>query len=280
VSLEGTLETISLPDVLALLSVTAKTGELRVESAGSIGSVWLDAGRVAGYDVSGQHSAVDALFSLLRLKDGNFRFHAGTEPQNPVEPQEVAPLMEEAEERLGQWPGISAVVPSLSSRLSLEALVNATVTLSPEQWALIALIGGGRSVAEVIDGRGLGEFDGSKAVKELVDHGLVQVDLIESPVVPVVPETVPLPPPPVEDLVPPVADDVPPTPDFHEPAPEFHEEQLVSNGWGDTELTGLSDVWNDETGQVETAPTEEDEPETGQPVNRGLLLKFLGSARS
>jgi Domain of unknown function (DUF4388) len=277
VSLEGTLETISLPDVLALLSVTAKTGELRVESAGSIGSVWLDAGRVAGFDVSGQHSAVDALFSLLRLKDGNFRFHSGTEPHNPVEPQEVAPLMEEAEERLGQWPRISAVVPSLASRLSLEVLVNAAVSLSPEQWALVASIGGGRTVAEVLGGRGLGEFDGCKAVKELVELGLVQVDLIE---LPVVPETLPPPPPRVEDLAPLAADDAPPVPDFREPAPELHDEQLVSNGWGEAELTGLSEVWNDETGQVESAPDEEDQPETGQPVNRGLLLKFLGSARS
>ena len=144
-SLEGTLETISLPDVLALLSVTAKSGELRVESAGGVGSVWLDAGRVAGFAVGGQHSAVDALFALLRLKDGSFKFHAGTEPQNPVEPQEVAPLMEQAEERLLQWPGISAVVPSLSSKLSLEGLVNSEVILSPEQWALVASIGGGRS---------------------------------------------------------------------------------------------------------------------------------------
>jgi hypothetical protein len=49
-------------------------------------------------------------------------------------------------------------------------------------------------------------------------------------------------------------------------------------------------VWNDETGQVETAPVEESPAEEGQleegpveaghPVNRGLLLKFLGSARS
>ena len=269
-SLEGTLETISLPDVLALLSVTAKSGELRVESAGGVGSVWLDAGRVAGFAVGGQHSAVDALFSLLRLKDGSFKFHAGTEPQNPVEPQEVAPLMEQAEERLLQWPGISAVVPSLSSKLSLEGLVSSDVTLSPEQWALVASIGGGHAVAHVLGERGLGEFDGCKAVKELVDLGLVQVDRIDLPAEPVML----MPPPPAEyDSAPPAEFDVP-------PAPELHDEDHVANGWSEAELSTLSDVWNDETGQVESAPVEEDQPEAGQPVNRGLLLKFLGSARS
>ncbi len=66
------------------------------------------------------------------------------------------------------------------------------------------------------------------------------------------------------------------------PAPELHEEGHVADGWSEGELSTLSDVWNDETGQVESAPVEveEDQPEAGQPVNRGLLLKFLGSARS
>ena len=80
-SLEGTLETIALPDVLALLSVTTKTGELRVESSGDGGSVWLDAGRVAGYDVGSQKSPVDALFALLRLTEGR----SGSEPARAAE---------------------------------------------------------------------------------------------------------------------------------------------------------------------------------------------------
>jgi hypothetical protein len=278
VSLEGTLETIALPDVLALLSVTAKSGELRVESGGGVGRVWLDAGRVSGFDVGNQRSTVDALFALLRLKDGSFKFHAGSDPVNPVEPQEVAPLMEQAEERLVQWPGISAVVPSLSSKVDLEESVDADVNLSPEQWGLVAQIGGGRSVGEVLDARNFGEFDGCKAVKELVDLGLVNVDRLEVPT-----ETTMLAPaPPPEDLAPPAEEDFPPT-------PEFPEQSIATNGWSDSELSNLSEVWNDETGQVETAPVEaspvedgqpEEAPvEAGQPVNRGLLLKFLGSAR-
>ncbi|HXW79739.1 MAG TPA: DUF4388 domain-containing protein, partial [Acidimicrobiales bacterium] len=95
-SLEGTLETIALPDVLALLSVTTKTGELRIESSGGGGSVWLDDGRVAGYDVGSQKSPVDALFALLRLTEGSFRFRTGTQPLNTLEPEEVAPILEQA----------------------------------------------------------------------------------------------------------------------------------------------------------------------------------------
>jgi Domain of unknown function (DUF4388) len=267
VSLEGTLETIALPDVLALLSVTAKTGELRLESDAGVGRIWLDAGLVAGFDVGGQHSAVDALFALLRWQDGSFRFHTGTEPLNPVEPQEVAPVMEEAEERLSQWPEISAVVPSLSSKLDLQASVHEDVILSPDQWGLIALIGSGRSVEEVLNGRGLGEFDGCKAVKELVELGLVQVDHVEVP-----DEEVAVTPGPADEDSALTQDGL--------PVAEFGDEDKTSNGWSEAELDSLSEVWNDETGQVQSAPADEDQPESGQPVNRGLLLKFLGSARS
>ncbi len=130
-SLEGTLETIALPDVLALLSVTTKTGELRVESGEGGGSVWLDAGRVAGYDVGRQKSPVDALFALLRLTEGSFKFHTGTEPLNSVEPLDVTPLMEQAEERLAEWPGIAGVVPSLSSELGLQESIDDEVVAVP-----------------------------------------------------------------------------------------------------------------------------------------------------
>ena len=129
-SLEGTLETIALPDVLALLSVTAKTGELRIESRGGVGSVWFDAGRLAGFDVGTHTTAVDSLFGLLRLDEGHFKFYTGTSPVHAVEPQDVAPVLDEAETRLVQWAGIVAAVPSMYSQLSLQASAEGTVTLT------------------------------------------------------------------------------------------------------------------------------------------------------
>jgi hypothetical protein len=175
VSLEGTLETIALPDVLALLSVTTKTGELRVEADGKTGSLWLDGGRVSGFDVGKNKTPVDAFFALLRLREGTFRFHTDGRALNPVAPLEVGPVLEEAESRLLEWPAIVAVVPSLGSELALEPAVDDAVVLEPEQWRLVASVGSGKLVGDVLDECGLGEFDGCKAVKELVDLKLVQV---------------------------------------------------------------------------------------------------------
>ncbi|HYA44749.1 MAG TPA: DUF4388 domain-containing protein, partial [Acidimicrobiales bacterium] len=140
-SLEGSLETIALPDVLALLSVTAKTGELKIASRGMASSVWFDAGRIAGFEVASQPTAVDALFYLLRLEEGNFAFRSGMPPAHPIEPLEVVPVLEEAEKCLMEWPAIAAVVPSLDSQVRLEGSVTGTVMLRPDQWRLVVSIG-------------------------------------------------------------------------------------------------------------------------------------------
>jgi hypothetical protein len=330
VSLEGTLETIALPDVLALLSVTAKTGELRIEAIGGVGSVWFDAGGIAGFDVGNQRTAVDALFALLRLKEGSFKFHTGTRPLNAMPPQDVSPLLEEAEDRLGQWPGIAAAVPALDCELFLQSSVDGTVMLRPDQWQLVAAIGGGHNVAAVLDARGLAEFDGCRALKELVDLRLVRV--VTPPPAPA-PETVPeLVAPAVQDLdheayedevqgedgqV--VADEVGGTledavqgastyanaeaeaepEEVYTPPEEPYtpypmDEVLASEEWASKpgpEVTDLSEIWDDETGDVirssdvqngSDGASAEPEPEVvvPEPVNRGLLLKFLGSARN
>jgi hypothetical protein len=290
-SLEGTLETIALPDVLALLSVTTKTGELRVESSEGSGSVWLDAGRVAGYDVGSQKSPVDALFALLRLTDGSFKFNTGTPPLNTIEPEEVAPLLEQAEARLDEWPEIAAVVPSLSSRLRLQESVEGDVSLTPDQWRLIASIGDGRSVGDVLTATDLAEFDGTKAMKELVDLHLVWVEPLElnasvevSPAdhTPDVSGT-------DSELVAWFGANGATTPDLAGAAgspdgAEIGDVPVVPDVAAVGGLTSFSEVWNDEIGGVESAPVDEpvaEEPaDAAQPVNRGLLLKFLGSARS
>jgi hypothetical protein len=309
VSLEGTLETIALPDVLALLAVTAKTGELRIESRGGVGSVWFDAGRLAGFDVGTHTTAVDSLFGLLRLDEGHFKFYTGTSPVHAVEPQDVAPVLDEAETRLVQWAGIVAAVPSMYSQLSLQASAEGTVTLTADQWKLVATIGGGKSAADVLKTQGFGEFEGCKAVKELVDLRLVHVDSSDVP--------------PAQQLLNPAVERSPEAVSEHtfEHSLDYtdhtsgngsehnsqssdhtsgngsdHSADLAGTsgetvGWGGAsqgtahvdEVADLSEVWHEDDAQPpsqDEVPVEAVAVPVPEPVNRGLLLKFLGSARN
>jgi hypothetical protein len=309
VSLEGTLETIALPDVLALLAVTAKTGELRIESRGGVGSVWFDAGRLAGFDVGTHTTAVDSLFGLLRLDEGHFKFYTGTSPVHAVEPQDVAPVLDEAETRLVQWAGIVAAVPSMYSQLSLQASAEGTVTLTADQWKLVATIGGGKSAADVLKTQGFGEFEGCKAVKELVDLRLVHVDSSDVP--------------PAQQLLNPAVERSPEAVSEHTSEHSFdYTDHTSGNGsehnsqssdhtsgngsdhsadragtsgetveWGGAsqgtahvnEVADLSEVWHEDDPQPpsqDEVPVEAAAVPVPEPVNRGLLLKFLGSARN
>ncbi|HXW77960.1 MAG TPA: hypothetical protein VEJ84_00595, partial [Acidimicrobiales bacterium] len=215
---------------------------------------------------------------------------------------------EQAEARLEEWPEIAAVVPSLSSRLRLQDSVDEQVHITPDQWRLVTSIGDGRSVGDVLTARDLGEFDGSKAIKELVDLRLVWVEPIEL-AAPVDASTVELSPAePTADLsgadsdlatwfgangleTTDLADISGPdisSPDISSPVEvsvsEFASAADVPEGAEVGGLTNLSEVWNDEIGDVESTMVHDadvEEPtDTAQPVNRGLLLKFLGSARS
>jgi hypothetical protein len=176
VSLHGTLETFALPDVMALLAATRKTGELRVVGGRIDGRVYLDAGQVVAAQVGRADSFVDAVFELLRLTSGKFSFDAEKTPAEPSEPVDIEPLLLEAGGRLTEWRGIEAVVPSMDHgvKLVLE-LGDPHVTLAADQWRMVVAVAGARCVHEVADRLGLGEYGACKALKDLVESGVVEV---------------------------------------------------------------------------------------------------------
>src|SRR5262245_57835237 len=111
VSLEGSLQTIALPEVLLLLADTAKSGELRV-SGSRAGCLWFATGALSGFQSGRCEQAVDVLFDLLRMEDGGFVFESGVDrPEEAIRPPcdengggiDIRPLLEQAEARLVEW---------------------------------------------------------------------------------------------------------------------------------------------------------------------------------
>ncbi|HET7488231.1 MAG TPA: DUF4388 domain-containing protein [Acidimicrobiales bacterium] len=175
-SLQGTLETIPLPDVLALLAATKKTGELRVSGARGDGRLWFDAGLVVAADVPRATSAVEAVFELLRHSSGTFIFGDGSPNGKRGDPKAVDVLVGEAQQRLRSWQAIEAVVPSTTCTVRLNPdLGKDEVTISRQQWTELVAVAASSDVSGVMKALGLGEFDGSRTVKDLVDAGLAQV---------------------------------------------------------------------------------------------------------
>jgi len=179
VALQGTIETFALPDVMRLLASTKKTGCLRLDGSRGSGSVWVESGTIVASDASGAlhaGSPVEVFFELLRFKDGDFVFDSDVTAETKGVAAEVEPTLDEAERMLEEWRAIEAVVPSLAAWVELQPELGADeVTIDRARWRLLAAVGAGTTVGELGDRFELGELAVSRLVKELVDADLVTV---------------------------------------------------------------------------------------------------------
>jgi hypothetical protein len=190
VSLQGSLDTFALPDVLLLLASTQKSGELHVAGSRTValarhpdteGRLWFDTGGMVGHDVGRAVEPADAVFELLRLNQGTFSFLSGT-PSGGGPRVEVDGILVEAQARLAEWREIEAVVPSLDAWLQLAPEPPlAHVSMRAEQWRLVVAIASGCPVGAVLGHLGLDELPGCRAVKELVEAGLVLLSAQPAP---------------------------------------------------------------------------------------------------
>ncbi len=178
-SLQGTLDSFPLGDVLRLLASTNKTGRLRVDGARGSGAVWVDGGAVVAAEVEPDRgvAVAEVVFELLREEDGHFTFEADLTTSASGAPLDVEPLLEEAEALLEEWRGIEAVVPSMQSWVALvPELGRNQVIVTADQWRALAAIGASRTVESLAEHFELGELGVGRMVKDLVDAGLVQID--------------------------------------------------------------------------------------------------------
>lgn len=179
-ALQGNLGAFALPDVLRLLATTRKTGCLYVEGDRGRGSVWFDEGGVVAATAGRALNAVpvdEAMFELLRHRRGSFRFSLDEAPPlETVQALDLESTLLRALQLLDEWRELEAVVPSLSHRVELvPELAVGHVTIDAGRWATLAAVADGISVGKLAESLGMGEIDVSRAVRDLVDMGVVRV---------------------------------------------------------------------------------------------------------
>ena len=200
-SLQGTLDTLSLPDLCELLSGTNKTGALHVRSESGQGVLWFTGGQVCAGEAGGQTGPPppgaggdlldrlhDVCFELFRYTEGAFEFEADRRPSWPAERSvDVTGLLAETERRMAEWREIIAVIPSIEARPRLvpEPPNAGPITLDANQWRVVTGIDGRRRVSALIRVLDGGEFTICKILRSLVQAGLVEVDAADTPQAPV-----------------------------------------------------------------------------------------------
>jgi hypothetical protein len=179
-ALQGTLDTFSLPDVLRLLATTSKTGRLRIEGDRGRGSVWLTGGGIVDADADRVIDGTptdEVVFELLRFDSGSFAFDGDDVASGGREPEDVEAILRRANSLLSEWTELEAVVPSLEHEVSLAGDLSADeVTIDADRWRSLVAVSAGRTVGELATTLGLTELGVSRAVRDLVDLGVADVD--------------------------------------------------------------------------------------------------------
>ncbi|HEV7534712.1 MAG TPA: DUF4388 domain-containing protein [Acidimicrobiia bacterium] len=191
-SLQGTLDTLSLPELCELLSGTNKTGALHVRAEAGQGVLWFTAGKVCAGEAGGQTGPPppgaggdllerlhDVCFELFRFTEGSFEFEADRRPSWSADRGvEVTGLLAETDRRMAEWREIIAVIPSIEARPRLvpEPPSGGPITLDATQWRVVTGIDGRRRVSALIRVLDGGEFTVCKVLRSLVQAGLVEID--------------------------------------------------------------------------------------------------------
>jgi len=195
VALQGTLDTLSLPELCELLSGTKKTGALHIRAETGQGVLWFDGGKVCAGEAGGQTGPPppgaggdllerlhDVCFELFRFNVGTFEFEPDRRPSWPADRSiDVDGLLAETERRMIEWRDIIAVIPSIEARPRLvpEPPAGGPITLDGTQWRVVTGIDGRRRVSALIRVLDGGEFTICKVLRSLVQAGLVEIDAAE-----------------------------------------------------------------------------------------------------
>ena len=177
-ALQGTLETFSMPEVLRLLAGTKKTGMLALDGDRGVGKVWLREGDIVGVHSDRERSddVNGVLFHILRFRAGAFVFESDAEPEHVLEPLDVEVALDAAEDVLGEWRELEAVVPSMSMRIRLTPELDAeSVSVTQTHWRAIVSVGTGTTARGLGQRMESGELDTCRLIRDLVETGLVDV---------------------------------------------------------------------------------------------------------
>jgi hypothetical protein len=178
-ALQGTLDVVSVADVLQLLATTAKTGRLELESGTARGVVWVSEGQVTAVTgLESQHQApiVEFLFWFTVADSGWFTFEVDDHAPEAGQPLAVDAVVAELAALSNEWDELHRLVPSLSHRVGLVArLPGPDVTIDAARWPAVVAAASEPSVQDLGKEFGLGDLDALRAVRDLVSTGAVEI---------------------------------------------------------------------------------------------------------
>lgn len=169
---KGLLAELPLTDILQLVAVSSKTGVLTLHSGIARGEIHLDRGQIV-HATSGLLAGEQAFFELARWLAGEFDFSQDA----LVAPRTIATsntnLLLEAARQIDEWKLLAKKIGSTSMVLVFAPHTGRSVSLSPQEWAVVSRVDERRNIEEVAAALGQSAFETCKVI-----HGLLTSEVL------------------------------------------------------------------------------------------------------
>jgi len=168
----GDLAQVKLFDILKPLFSGKKTGKILVKGKES-GELYLELGNITHAKANNAVGEY-AFFSLMGLKVGKASFEPDEVPSERTISISTEQLLLNWSYRKQEWDRIKEAIPSPNTvfRLSLQKSPE-NKNINADQWNVLALCNGTKSVTEIAGTLNWDEFKTSKAILQLVQLGLL-----------------------------------------------------------------------------------------------------------
>lgn len=146
-----------------------------------LGQILIDEGYVQRSSIEGflRATVSDALFDLLRWDEGSMRFEPGEacEQQSLGVSLSVDEVLSDVAKKLEMWERISQEIPTDDTRFLIAPAPGAAASdihVQPREWMLLCHLHGSRSLRELVESTGYGDFETALTLFSMYEAGLVE----------------------------------------------------------------------------------------------------------
>ena len=165
---QGSLSELPLPDIIQLVSVSGKTGAFHLKRGGEEGQIFLSDGQIVHAEV-GHMEGEEAVYELATWNQGDFSFDPGPPTPEKSITKSNTNLLMEAARRMDEWKILAKRIRS-TRQVPIPVIDdhNTSVSFTAEEWRVVSMVDGRRSIDELAVALEKSPFDTAKVLFGLV----------------------------------------------------------------------------------------------------------------
>jgi hypothetical protein len=169
---QGSLEDVKLPDIIQMMSVSAKTGCFILSRDDEEGRIYLRRGDVVHAHL-GNSVGESAIYAMSIWESGGFLFQQDIEPPDQTISARTTNILMEVARKLEEWRVLKKKIPSLDLIPELQSLGHKKVSFNTQEWNVLSKINGVNSINHIAGKTQLPSIDVAKLIYGLVASNLV-----------------------------------------------------------------------------------------------------------